>query len=323
MRAVRRLALRLSAVPASTRAYAGLCVATMAWASAFVFGKIVLAEIEALSAGAWRHALAATILLPFAWRARRAAHLRAALLPLALMIACGGVLYPWTFFAALDRTSATNTSLLIALNPALTFLLAPLVGERYTRRGGLGIVLALCGAALVITHGDLAVVTNLAAARSGDLLALGAAALWAIFNVGSRRVVAHLPHALTNTCIYGFGSLALFTLASPEQPLEQLAGASPAALGALAAMVVLSSVLAGQLFLYGVHTVGVGRTVVFVYLVPVLTAAAATVMLGEPLLATQVVGGAAVLAGVYVTTRAPRPPAGAPLGGYAGAPSRQ
>ena len=319
MHAQHRIASRLAQVPASTRAYAGLCVASMAWASAFIFGKVVLAELSALSAGAWRHALAALVLLPFAWRRRGAANLRAALVPLAVMVVCGGVLYPWSFLAALQRTSATNTSLLVALNPALTFLLAPLVGERYTRRGLLGITLALTGAALVITHGDLAVLASLTAAHSGDLLALGAAALWATFNLASRGVVGHLPHALTNALVYGLGCLALFTLAGPERPWQQIVDASPAALGALAAMVVLSSVLAGQFFLYGVHNVGVSRTVVFVYVVPVLTAVASFLFLGEPLLPAQMIGGAAVLAGVYVTTRAPRAPIGTPLGRYAGA----
>jgi drug/metabolite transporter (DMT)-like permease len=47
--------------------------------------------------------------------------------------------------------------------------------------------------------------------------------------------------------------------------------------------------------------------VVFVYIVPVLTAAASAVFLGESLVFAQVLGGAAVLAGVYVTTRGPRP----------------
>src|SRR5262245_6671189 len=303
-------ARRVAALQPSTRAYVGLCVASMAWASAFIFGKVVLAELSALSAGAWRHALAALVLLPFAWRRRRAANLRAAIIPLSLMIVCGGVLYPWAFLGALQRTSATNTSLLIALNPALTFLLAPLVGEHYTRQGLFGIALALIGATLVITHGDLGVLTSLTPARSGDVLALVAAVLWATFNLASRGVVAHVPHALINTLIYGLGSLALFALASPEQPLHQFVHASPAALGSLVAMVVLSSVLAGQLFLFGVHNVGVGHTVVFVYVVPVLTAAASTVLLGEPLLPAQIIGGAAVLAGVYVTTRAPRPSAG-------------
>jgi len=53
-----------------------------------------------------------------------------------------------------------------------------------------------------------------------------------------------------------------------------------------------------------VRTVGVGRTVVFVYLVPVLTALMSTTLLGEQFLPAQAVGGATVLAGVYWTTRA-------------------
>jgi drug/metabolite transporter (DMT)-like permease len=303
---VSRLRAHIGAIPVSTRAYAGLCVASLAWASAFILGKVVLAQIGALSAGAWRHAIAALVLLPFAWRRRGAANLRAARLPLAVMVVCGGVLYPWAFFAALQRTSATNTSLLIALNPALTFLLAPLVGESYTRRGLLGIALALTGAALVITHGDLAVLRGLTSAHSGDLLALVAAAIWATFNLASRGVVTHLPHALTNTLVYGLGCLGLFALAAPEHPWQQVAAASPAALASLLAMVALSSVLAGQLFLNGVHSVGVARTVVFVYMVPVLTAVFSSLFLGEPLLGAQLAGGAAVLAGVWVTTRAPR-----------------
>jgi drug/metabolite transporter (DMT)-like permease len=302
------------------RAYLGLCVATLGWASAFIAGKLVLAEITPLSAAGWRHLAAAVVLLPFAWRARGAANLRAAALPLAAMIVCGGVLYQWVFMAALQRTSATNTALLIALNPALTFLLAPLVGEAYTRRGLVGIALALSGAALVITRGDPSALTSLGSSHVGDLLALAAAALWASFNLAARRVVVHLPHSLTNGITYGIGSLVLLTLAAPEAPVAQVLHASWSALGALLFMVVFSSVIAGQLFLFGVHTVGVGRTVVFVYLIPVATALLSTLLIGETLVASQLVGGAAVLAGVYVTTRVPvRRSAGAPVSRSGGA----
>jgi len=69
-------------------------------------------------------------------------------------------------------------------------------------------------------------------------------------------------------------------------------------------MALLSSVIAGQFFLIGVRTVGVSRTVVFVYLVPVLTALMSATLLGEAFHLAQAVGGGAVLAGVYWTTRA-------------------
>ena len=68
-------------------------------------------------------------------------------------------------------------------------------------------------------------------------------------------------------------------------------------------MAVLASVLAGQLFLMGVRTIGVSRSVVFIYLIPVLTAALSAAVLGETFGAAQAAGGAAVLAGVYWSTR--------------------
>src|SRR5205823_999263 len=158
-----------------------------------------------------------TVLLPFALRQRPASGIGRVAAPLAVMVVCGGVLYPWLFLLALTHTSATNAALLIALNPVFTLLLSPLVGERLDR--------------------------------------------------------------------------------------YRLAGVTPAARGGIVLMALLSSVMAGQLFLVGVRTVGVGRTVVFVYLVPVLTAVLSATILGEPFRVAQVVGGSAVLGGVYWTTR--------------------
>ncbi len=291
----------LDDAPATTPhgvAYAGLAVSTVGWAAGFIGGKFALAEMSPLPVAAWRYALAATVLLPFAVRARPSGGLGTAARPLALMAVFGGVLYPWLFLVALRHTSATNTSLLIALNPVVTLLLSPLVGETVDRRRLAGISLALVGAAVVITHGELRL-----ALHPGDVIALAAACSWAIFNLASRRVAVQLAPAFTNCVIYAFGCAALATLGRGESPWAQLASATPVAVGGIVLMALLSSVMAGQLFLVGVRTVGISRTVVFVYLVPVVTAVLATTVLGEPFQATQAVGGAAVLAGVYWTTR--------------------
>ena len=289
-------------------AYAGLTLSTFGWASAFIAGKVVLAEITPLPAAAARYAVAALLLLPFAMRRRPTLrHFSNAVSPLLAMVVAGGVLYPWLFLVALSRTTATNTALLVALNPVLTLVLSPLVGERLQARHIGGVTLALTGAALVITAGRWEDVAHLAALalNSGDLLAVAAALSWAVFNLASRRVVVHLTASFTNCAIYGAGSLAFFLLAWPEHTGAQLTAASDAALMCLLSMAVLSSVMAGQLFLFGVRTVGVNRTVVFVYLVPVLTAAAAAPVLHETFTVAQGLGGAGVLAGVYWTTRRP------------------
>lgn len=296
------LPVERSRAPGHGLAYAGLGVSTFGWASGFVAGKLALDAMTPLPVAAWRYALAAVILLPFAVAQRPRRGLGRAAGPLVLMIACGGVVYPWLFLAALARTTAASTALLIALNPVFTLLLAPLVGERLDARRVAGILVALGGAALVITRGDLGHAAG-GGVHHGDLLALAAAATWAVFNTASRAVVLHLTPAFTNCLIYAVGGVALFLLGLPEGPWTQLAAAPPRALGGIAVMAVLSSVVAGQLFLMGVRAVGVARTVVFIYLVPVLTAALATTLLGEPFGLAEAAGGAAVLAGVWWTTR--------------------
>ena len=284
-------------------AYAGLTAASLGWAYAYIAGKLALAELTPLTVAASRFAIAALVLLPFGARAVPWREVRRVAVPLTVLVVCGSVLYPWVFLLALSRTTATNTSLLIALNPVFTILLAPLIGEHLTRQRVAGVALALLGAATVITKGDLRHVTTLSL-NSGDLLAVTAAAIWSVFNLASRHVVLRLTPALTNSLVYVVGGVALFGLSVPEHPWAQLHAASASALGGVVIMALGSSVLSGQFFLMGVRTLGVSRTVVFIYLMPVLTAVLSALLLGERFESAQAIGGAAVLAGVYWSTRA-------------------
>src|SRR5690349_3478097 len=192
-----RIPPMVSAGMTATAAYVGLALATVGWAAGFVAGKLALHEMSPLPIAAWRYALAATILLPFALRQRPASGLGTSARPLAVMVVFGGVLYPWLFLLALSRTSATNTALLIALNPVVTLLFSPFVGERLESRRIAGLAIALLGAVVVITHGDVLSLRTLSF-HGGDLLAFAGACAWAVFNVASRRVVAHLTPAFTN-----------------------------------------------------------------------------------------------------------------------------
>jgi len=299
------VATPLERVQTERFAYVGLAVSTVCWASAFIIGKVVLTELSPLTAGALRYAMATAMLLPFAIRSWPGTSLRKVLLPLTIMLLCGGVIYQWLFLAALTHTTAVNTSLLVALNPVFTVLLAPFIGEPLSRDRIAGVMLALGGAVLVITRGDLSVMTGLAF-NIGDLMALAAAANWSAFNLASRGTVTRLSPAFTNLVVYGIGGVVLLLLALPSDPAAEIGGASVTAIGGVAAMALLSSVLAGQLFLVGVRALGVSRTVVFIYFIPVITALLSTTLLGEPFGAAQAAGGAAVLVGVYWSSRAPR-----------------
>lgn len=111
------------------------------------------------------------------------------------------------------------------------------------------------------------------------------------------------PPSTVNLAVFSGGAIALFLLGPAEDPFAQLARASAPALAALVGMALLSSVVAGQLFLVGVRDAGVGRAVVFIYLVPVLTALLSVSLLGEALSGAQFASGVAVLLGLLLTTR--------------------
>ncbi len=278
----------------------GLLAATVGWGGAFVAGKLVLQELPELTASAWRYAGATIVLLPFGSRHWRATSLRPVALPLALMVVCGGIVYPWLFMASLARTSATNTSLIVSIMPVLTCLLCPLVGERISPRRWLAVGLALAGAVVVIARGDVAKLAELRSVNTGDLLALAAAVVWSIFNLASRSVVVRVPTTLVNSCVFGGGALVLFALAAPEQPIVRLLAASPQAIGGLLFLTLVPTVLSGLAYLHAVRVLGLSRTVVFIYCVPFVTATLAALILGEALDWYQAGGGALIFAGLLL-----------------------
>src|SRR5262249_60971576 len=100
---------RMESRRAHTLAYAGLAVATVGWASGFVAGKLALGEMSPLPVAAWRYAIAATILLPFALRQRPAEGLGPAARPPVWMIVCGGGFLPRPVPPPPPRDGATNT----------------------------------------------------------------------------------------------------------------------------------------------------------------------------------------------------------------------
>ena len=191
-------------------------------------------------------------------------------------------------------------ALLVVLHEAGHFTAAKAVGMRVER-----FFLFFPPKVVSITRGETENIVRLAHLElaTGDLMAIAAAAVWASFNLASRSVSAVLPSSFINFLVYGFGGIALMLITADQHPLTSLVELSPAAFGSLLVMAVLASVVAGQLFLFGVRSVGVNRTVVFIYLVPVLTAVLSVLLLGESFGIAQALGGAAVLTGVYWTTR--------------------
>jgi drug/metabolite transporter (DMT)-like permease len=105
------------------RTYLSLTLAAILWGANFNLVKPVLAEMPPLAAGAWRYLIAATVALVLLLFGR--GRLRVRDLKAYLLISLFGVIgYNIFFFLALQHTSAVNASLIMALNPLLTAVVA-------------------------------------------------------------------------------------------------------------------------------------------------------------------------------------------------------
>lgn len=94
----------------------------------------------------------------------------------------GGSFYFFLQNTALTYTYAANVSIIVALSPILTVILAQLFsrsGERLGKYVYIGAAIAIAGVVLVVLNGQLTFHLN----PLGDLIALAAALMWAVYSI--------------------------------------------------------------------------------------------------------------------------------------------
>ncbi|MBK6929452.1 MAG: DMT family transporter [Saprospirales bacterium] len=223
---------------------------------------------------------------------------RRMLLHLTGMALTGIIAYNYFFFSALKILPASRASLLVALNPVMVLFAAALFfGETLRWVKVLGGLLALFGAVVVISRGDLGHIFD--HFGPGEALALGCPATWAVYTLLSRHASGDgFTPLVTTTYVCLFGTLGLFPLALLDGlPLWAL----PARIwGALAYLGLLGTVLGFVWYAEGIRTIGATRTAIFNNLVPVFGVLLSVLLLGETVSWVVVGGGLFVVLGVAV-----------------------
>jgi drug/metabolite transporter (DMT)-like permease len=250
--------------------------------------------------------LAATVVLAALVRMREGGLPRLDRRQLGAMVALGffGVfLWNVCFFAGMERVAASRGALIMALNPiAISIGMWLVYGERMTGWRWLGIAVALLGAAIVISHGDLPMLFA-GAIGPGEAFIFGSVLGWAVYTLIGRRVLGRISALATTTYAALFGTAMLAAGAVIEHPWAEIAALPAKGWAAIAYLGVLGTVVAFLWFYEGVQRIGPSRTAVFINLVPVFGVTFGAVLLGEPVLASMVIGGLFVIAGVALTNR--------------------
>jgi len=207
----------------------------------------------------------------------------------------------------LRLSTATNAALLITVEPVSLILLSPLVlGERLTRREGVGALLTVVGATVVVLNGIPGASVAIAPHWRGDLLLVLSGVAYAGYSLFGRDVLArHRAVPVTAwSILWGLVVMAPFTVA------EWVAGERPewtqtVIIGTLYLGLVITA-LGYLIWNWALERVEAPRLAIFVNIQPLAGVLLGVVALREALTIYTVAGGVLILVGVHTTLLAKR-----------------
>ena len=207
------------------------------------------------------------------------------------------MLYSW----GLHLTSASHSGLIFTVTPLFVFGMSQALGHVHLGRlDALGLALGVAGAALII--GWPASGAAGGASVLGDLLTVGAAITWGVWTIVAGPLLQRRGTVAGTFWITVTGTLGLIPFALPGLLAQDWRLPWWAFVGVVYAGSAGGAL--GSLLWYGaVRRLGAARTAIYANMESLFAVLAATLLLGERVALTSVVGGVAVVAGVLLTRR--------------------
>ena len=206
-----------------------------------------------------------------------------------------GVLYS----AGLARTSVSHGVLLVTASPLFVAGARIVTGRALPGlTTGLGVLIGFLGVAAIVGLDDSGDATLI-----GDLLCLGGGAASAIYTaVPAPLVPRHGPLKVT-AWVMLFSLIVAIPFGIPGIPALLADIPSPAAWSTIVYAAAAGSVLANILWFRAIDRRGVTRTIVYIYLEPVVAIALAALFLAEAIGPAQAIGGLLAILGVALVQR--------------------
>ncbi len=207
------------------------------------------------------------------------------------------ILYSW----GLHLTTASHSGLIFTVTPLFVFVMSQVLGQiRLGRLDVLGLALGVGGAVLIIGWPSSGVAGE--ASVLGDLLTVGAAISWGIWTLLAGPILQRRGTLLATFWITLTGTLGLVPFALPGLVRQDWALPWWAWIGVVYAGTA-GGALGSLLWYAAVKRLGAARTAIYANMESFFAVLAATLLLGERVAVTSLVGGIAVVAGVLLTRR--------------------
>jgi drug/metabolite transporter (DMT)-like permease len=216
---------------------------------------------------------------------------------------CGITLYFLMENIALTFSTASNVGVIVSVAPFFTALLANwfLDKEKPGVPFFLGFLISIVGIFLISFNGNVVLKLN----PIGDVLALGAAIVWAVYSVLVRKISAFGYNTLQTTRrIFVYGLLfmipALFFM-DFDFSLERFL--KPVNLYNLLFLGLGASALCFVIWNFAVKHLGAVKTSIYIYLVPAVTVVTSVIVLKEKITWMSGLGTLLIVSGLFVSEK--------------------
>lgn len=212
----------------------------------------------------------------------------------------GVILHHLLIAIGLTMSDASNASLILALVPLTTAILAVLfLGEQLTKLRIIGFILALTGV-FFIQGGSF---SNMQLSQ-GDLILFIAMVVQAISFIFVKKATATLDSKQVTTIMYLAGSIGLLIISFITEP-EGVSEMTSASLFTYSLFIVSGIVATGVgyiVFNAAIQKIGAGQTAIFNNFVPFFGLVFSALFLNETITTSQLIGFAFIVSGVLFGT---------------------
>lgn len=208
---------------------------------------------------------------------------------------------------ALTYTTASNVGIIITIAPFFTSLLSGwfLKSEKPGLQFYIGFIAAMAGVAIISYNGSSTLQLN----PVGDLLAVLAAAAWAVYSILIRKI-SDLGYNTIQTTrrIFLYGLLLMLPMLyfmDFRLGIERFA--NPVNLGNILFLGFGASAICFVTWNTAVKLLGAVKTSVYIYLVPLVTVVTSVLILKEPLTIVLITGAVLTLLGLWLSETKVKP----------------
>ena len=220
---------------------------------------------------------------------------------LALLGLVGAVLYNIFLGWGETRVAAGTASLIIALNPAFTYVLSVIfLGERFAWHRALGLAVAFGGLFVVIRWGSGRAVALDDVGHA--LITMLAPVCWAVYTVSGKSLVERYPPLLVTGITMMFAGLFSLVFVRPAF-LAQVPTLPASFWWSVLFLAWPCTVFAFSIWFGALERTPAGRIAGFVYLVPMFAVTFSRWLLDEPITSALLIGAAILVVGVWLINR--------------------